>query len=291
MNYYPVLDHGFVALVDSMGDDSAIERAARVSYGTGTRKVSETRGLLRYLMRHRHTTPFEMVEFTFHCAMPIFVARQWIRHRTANVNEYSGRYSEMPHTVYTPNPWRKQSDSNKQGSGDTVTYEDELYYSQQQKTALDSVFEAYAQRLDGGVAKELARIDLPLSTYTQWYWKMDLHNLVHFLTLRLDSHAQYEVRVFAEVIAGLIQPIVPLAWEAFRDYQLDGVHFTGADMEQLLAILNFEEGTHGGNDREVAEFREKLRWEKSSVDYKLLPEPITPEEAQTRFLGEVTTES
>src|SRR5689334_5700180 len=186
--YFPVLDHGFVSLVDYMGTDECIERAARVSYGYGTRKKSQTRGLLRYLRRHKHTTPSEMVELKFHCSMPMFVARQWIRHRTANVNEYSGRYSLMPMLFYTPpaEQLQKQSKKNNQGrSGQAV--DQELYAEAMEHLTRvrDASRAAYEWMTGEDIARELARIDLPLSTYTQWYWKIDLHNLLHFLTLRV----------------------------------------------------------------------------------------------------------
>ncbi|NIP81529.1 MAG: FAD-dependent thymidylate synthase, partial [Gemmatimonadetes bacterium] len=201
--YFPVLDHGFVALVDYMGSDEDIERAARVSYGYGTRKVSQTRGLVRYLRRHKHTTPSEMVELKFHVCMPIFVARQWIRHRTANVNEYSGRYSLMPLLFYTPgsDDFALQSADNKQGrlprGADPELYREAVQrWEATRRRAADD----YEWLVGQDVARELARIDLPLSTYTQWYWKIDLHNLLHFLTLRADPHAQYEIRAYAEVM-------------------------------------------------------------------------------------------
>src|SRR5690349_19446800 len=191
--YFPVLDHGFVALVDYMGTDACIERAARVSYGYGTRQVSKTRGLLRYLRRQLHTTPSEMVELKFHCSMPMFVARQWIRHRTANVNEYSGRYSLMPMLFYTPSEEQLQTQSrvNNQGrSGEPVPveqYREALRRWEEIRSASRSTYEWLTGE---EIARELARIDLPLSTYTQWYWKVDLHNLLHFLKLRVDAHAQ-----------------------------------------------------------------------------------------------------
>ena len=191
--YFPVLDHGFVSLVDYMGTDEDIERAARVSYGYGTRKQSATRGLLRYLRRHKHTTPSEMVELKFHCCMPMFIARQWIRHRTASVNEYSGRYSLIPMLFYTPEAAQLQTQSkrNNQGRSGQAVGADLFQEAQRRWAAIrrDST-DAYAWLTENEVARELARIDLPLSTYTQWYWKIDLHNLLHFLTLRVDTHAQ-----------------------------------------------------------------------------------------------------
>jgi len=227
------LDKGFVRLIDVMGDDAAIVQAARVSYGSGTKKVLEDRGLIRYLLRHAHTTPFEMVEFKFHVKLPIFVARQWIRHRTANVNEYSGRYSEMKDEFYTPNPndIRPQSVLNKQGrSEETLPDGIAEQAANAFKAGQDEAYAQYQEFLEQGIAREIARINLPVSNYTEWYWKIDLHNLFHFLRLRIDSHAQYEIRVFAEAIAELVKPFVPHAWEAFEDYVLNAHRMTAWDV-------------------------------------------------------------
>jgi thymidylate synthase (FAD) len=237
--YYPVLDHGFVSLVDYMGSDDAVEQAARVSYGAGTRKVSQTRGLVRYLRRHRHTTPSEMVEFKFHCAMPMFVARQWIRHRTASVNELSARYSLMPLLFYTPGQehFALQSKSNKQGregGAPTEVYRDAV---ERWESLRASAGEAYAWMLEEDVAREIARIDLPVSTYTQWYWKIDLHNLLHFLTLRVDPHAQYEIRAFAEVIAGMVKRVAPLSYEAWVDYGLGAAPLSRMERAALARLV------------------------------------------------------
>lgn len=263
------LDKGFVRLVDWMGNDEAIVQAARVSYGKGTKSVSEDRGLIRYLVRNKHTSPLEMVEFKFHCKMPIFIARQWVRHRTASLNEMSGRYSEMPDECYIPdvNRIKEQSTDNKQGSGD------ELEMLVQNGVLEDMIeeqrdsFDLYHSYLERNVARELARINLPLSTYTEWYWKMDLHNLFHFLRLRLHQHAQYEIRVYAKALYDLIKPIVPIACEAFEDYVLNAVTFSWPEMEILLERLHYE----GTNDlknhllntnklskRELNEFFSKL---------------------------------
>jgi thymidylate synthase (FAD) len=243
--YFPVLDHGFVALIDYMGSDEDIERAARVSYGYGTRKVSLTRGLIRYLRRHRHTTPSEMVELKFHCCMPIFVARQWIRHRTANVNEYSGRYSLMPLLFYTPSgaDFALQSDSNRQGR-DTQAADAELH---RQATARwdrlrDEAARTYEWLVAEDVARELARIDLPLSTYTQWYWKIDLHNLFHFLSLRADPHAQWEIQAFARVMAGMLKRVAPLSFEAWYDYELAGAHLSRGELSALRSFVEARDG-------------------------------------------------
>jgi len=238
--YFPVLDHGFVSLIDYMGSDESIEQAARVSYGFGTRKTSATRGLIRYLRRHRHTTPSEMVELKFHCAMPMFVARQWIRHRTASVNEYSGRYSLMPLLFYRPGyeQFAIQSEANRQGrEGDPARpeiYEEAIRRWQELREASA---DTYGWLVAEDVARELSRIDLPLSTYTQWYWKIDLHNLFHFLSLRADSHAQWEIRAYAEVMAGMMKRVAPLSFEAWLDYEFCGAHMSHGEMEALRALL------------------------------------------------------
>jgi len=263
------LDKGFVRLIDVMGDDAAIVQAARVSYGSGTKKVLEDRGLIRYLLRHAHTTPFEMVEFKFHVKLPIFVARQWIRHRTANVNEYSGRYSEMKDEFYTPNPndIRPQSVLNKQGrSEETLPDGMAEQAANAFKAGQDDAYAQYQEFLEQGIAREIARINLPVSNYTEWYWKIDLHNLFHFLRLRIDSHAQYEIRVFAEAIAELVKPFVPHAWEAFEDYVLNAHRMTAPElkvMKHLLESMEFpsdetlaELGLQG---REAVEFKDKMR--------------------------------
>jgi thymidylate synthase (FAD) len=238
--YFPVLDHGFVALIDYMGTDESIEQAARVSYGYGTRHSSQTRGLVRYLRRHRHTTPSEMVELKFHCAMPMFVARQWIRHRTVSVNEYSARYSLMPLLFYKPDyeDFAVQSISNRQGrEGESaaVTVYEEAVRRWEEVRRISS--DAYAWLVEEEVARELARIDLPLSTYTQWYWKIDLHNLFHFLSLRADSHAQWEIQEYARVMAGMMKRVAPLSYEAWLDYEFTGEHMSHAELESLRAMI------------------------------------------------------
>ncbi|NOZ60133.1 MAG: FAD-dependent thymidylate synthase, partial [Calditrichaeota bacterium] len=215
---FKCLDRGFVRLIDYMGSDAAIVQAARVSYGEGTKKVRQDRGLIRYLLRHQHTSPFEMVEFKFHCKMPIFVARQWIRHRTASVNEYSLRYSQALDEFYLPEPQmiRKQSASNRQGRDDeTVPPEIRREVLEILKKHHSEAWEDYEKLQEMGIARELARIHLPISLYTEWYWKINLHNLLHFLKLRLDSTAQYEIRVYAEKIADIVKMAVPITWEAF----------------------------------------------------------------------------
>ncbi len=243
--YFPVLDHGFVALVDYMGTDQDIERAARVSYGAGTRQVSQTRGLVRYLQRHAHTTPGEMVEFKFHCSMPMFVARQWIRHRTASVNELSARYSLLPLLFYTPEPtnFAHQSSVNNQGrepepAPPALYREATARWEALRRGASDT----YGWMIEEDVARELARIDLPLSTYTQWYWKIDLHNLLHFLTLRVDAHAQWEIREYGRVMAGMLQRVAPLAFEAWLDYNVLGERLSAAERQALATLLRAQAG-------------------------------------------------
>jgi thymidylate synthase (FAD) len=259
-----VHDHGLVALVDVMPRlapvgktaDFAIVQAARVSYGEGTKQVNEDRGLIRYLARHRHTTPFEMVEFKFHHVMPIFIARQWIRHRTANVNEYSARYSVVRDRFYRPDieNVRKQSLANRQGGEEPIdgaTAQEFLDYL----AKVESSYEDYQKLMDKGVARELARIGLPVNVYTEWYWKIDLHNLFHFLSLRMDAHAQQEIRDYATAMFNLIQPIVPIAAEAFLDYNLGSMHLTRLEIEAIRSGQPL--GTQ--NKRETAEWEEKKK--------------------------------
>ncbi|MCP4684790.1 MAG: FAD-dependent thymidylate synthase [bacterium] len=238
---FKVLDHGLIRLVDFMGSDAAIVQAARVSYGAGTTKKSRDRELIRYLLRHRHTSPLEMVEFKFHVKLPIFVARQWIRHRTANVNEYSGRYSIMKEEFYVPPPEDVafQSTDNKQGRSEEEV-PDELkqefieHLAKSQKTQ----YQGYSKFIDAGLAREIARIDLPLSLYTEWYWKIDLHNLLHFLRLRMDKHAQKEIREYANIMADMVKTICPAAYEAFVDFALESVSFTGPEIRILKQTLS-----------------------------------------------------
>ena len=236
----PVLDDGFVCLVDVMGDDQAIVQAARVSYGEGTRKVSDDRGLIRYLLRHRHTTPFEMVELKFLVRVPMDCWRQWIRHRTANVNEYSTRYSLAIDATQSTKPeeWRTQATSNRQGSSGWLDAElgakltaSEIEFQQQARTL-------YEQRIELGVAREQARKDLPLSTYTEAYWKVDLHNLLHFLALRMDSHAQLEIREYATAIGEqIVRPLLPIVWEAFIDYRMEGMFLSRLDRGVIVRLM------------------------------------------------------
>ncbi|TVQ91875.1 MAG: FAD-dependent thymidylate synthase [Deltaproteobacteria bacterium] len=249
---HPLLDHGFVRVVDYMGDDAAIVQAARVSYGKGTKTASSDRGLIRYLMRHRHTTPFEMCELKLHVKLPIFVARQWIRHRTANVNEYSARYSILDREFYLPTPDQlaAQSTSNRQGREQVLSpAEGAKVLDLLRRDALQS-YQTYAWLLndqgDGSpedpersmLARELARMNLTVNYYTQWYWKIDLHNLLHFLSLRADAHAQYEIRVYADKIAELVAAWVPVAHEAFRDYRVGGGFFSRQEIEVLRRAVD-----------------------------------------------------
>ena len=233
------LDKGFVRLVDSMGGDDAIVQAARVSYGKGTSKVSQDRGLIRYLMRHRHSTPFEMVEFKFHCKMPIFVARQWVRHRTANINEYSLRYSEARDEFYYPDPKNIQFQSalNKQGRMGEVPEDLKQKVKDYFKEISERSFAIYAELNEAGIARELARSVLPVNLYTEWYWKNDLHNLLHFIGLRSDSHAQYEIRVFSDAMAESVKAVAPFAWEAYQDYVVQGMRFSRVEQSLLEQTL------------------------------------------------------
>lgn len=272
----PVLDHGFVRVVDYMGDDTAIVQAARVSYGKGTKRVSEDRGLIRYLMRHRHTTPFEMCELKLHWKLPIFVARQVIRHRSANVNEYSARYSILDREFYLPRAedLGVQSTANRQGRGETLSAAQAAKVLELLRADAMRCYDDYQALLNQddvgrplapdapGLARELARMNLTLNYYTQWYWKIDLHNLLHFLSLRLDAHAQEEVRAYGRAIAGVVQRWVPLAWEAFVDFRLEGTTLSRAErvaLEKMLAGEAVDLAALGLSKREQEEFRGKLR--------------------------------
>jgi thymidylate synthase (FAD) len=265
---FPVLDHGFVRVVDYMGDDSAIVQAARVSYGKGTRKTREDRGLIRYLLRHRHTTPFEMCEIKLHVKLPIFVARQWIRHRTANVNEYSARYSLLDREFYIPalEQMAAQAADNRQGRGEALPPEQARLFQAMLRDDAMAAYTHYEQMVGGdggedGLTRELARIGLPVSYYTQWYWKIDLHNLMHFLALRIDPHAQHEIRVYGEAIAAIVDKWVPLAWEAFRDYRLEGAHLSRMEIEAIKALVRGQAPDYahlGMSPREVREFKARF---------------------------------
>ena len=267
----PVLDHGFVRVIDYMGDDAAIVQAARVSYGRGTKRVSEDAGLIRYLMRHRHSTPFEMCEIKYHVKLPIFVARQWIRHRTANVNEYSARYSVMDREFYIPAPEHlaAQSDSNRQGRGAVLEGDEAAEVLALLRDDAGRAHDHYAWMLNEeqadparqGLARELARMNLTLNTYTQWYWKTDLHNLLGFLQLRTDAHAQYEIRAYADAMLATVEAWVPSAFAAFRDYRMGAVTFSAgmlAVLKRRLAGETVEQAGSGLSKREWAELEAAL---------------------------------
>ena len=257
-----VLDDGFVELVDWMGSDAAIVQAARVSYGEGTKRISQDRGLIRYLMRHRHTTPFEMCEIKFHIRTTMDTWRQWIRHRTANVNEHSTRYSIAIDAAQAtePDQWRLQAQSNRQGSEGTLSAEQGAHFSEREAEIIAAAREAYQERLAAGVAREQARKDLPLSTYTEAYWKIDLHNLLHFLELRMDDLAQQEIREYARAIGHqIVSHWVPLTWEAFLDYRFGAMSLSAIEID-LLALL------HAGKRAEALEQMQAKGWLKREDD-------------------------
>ncbi|AUH35454.1 FAD-dependent thymidylate synthase [Paracoccus tegillarcae] len=262
---HPVLDHGFVRVVDYMGDDAAICQAARVSYGRGTKSVQNDEGLIRYLMRHWHSTPFEMCEAKFHVKLPVFVARQWIRHRTANVNEYSARYSILDREFYIPAPEQlaAQSDINNQGRGEVLQGEEAARVLDLLREDAMRSYDHYEAMLsqDGqqGLARELARMNLPANIYTQWYWKVDLHNLLHFLRLRADPHAQYEIRAYADAMCQIVADWVPAAYGAFKDYRMDAVSLSAqavAVLQRRLAGETVTQESSGMKAREWREFEE-----------------------------------
>lgn len=265
---YPILDHGLIRVVDYMGDDAAICQAARVSYGRGTKSVQNDTGLIRYLMRHWHSTPFEMCEVKLHVKLPVFVARQWIRHRTANVNEYSARYSILDREFYIPAPEHlaAQSSTNNQGRGLVLEGEEAQrvldFLREDANRAYDHYEEMLSQEGQQGLARELARMNLPANIYTQWYWKVDLHNLFHFLRLRADSHAQYEIRIYAEKICELVRDWVPAAYGAFEEYRLgaETVSQTGLEVirRQLAGEVVTQE-TSGMSKGEWAEFQKVFK--------------------------------
>ncbi len=259
---HEVLDHGFIRVIDYMGDDAAIVQAARVSYGAGTKHVQNDEGLIRYLMRHWHSTPFEMCEIKLHVKLPVFVARQWIRHRTANVNEYSARYSILDREFYIPQPEQlaAQSVVNNQGRGEVLTGAESARVLEILKRDAAQCYDNYESMLsqDGqqGLARELARMNLPMNIYTQWYWKVDLHNLFHFLRLRADSHAQYEIRVYAEAIAACVRDWVPLAFAAFEDYRMGGATLSAKAISVLKRQLKGETVTQEESGMSKGEWRE-----------------------------------
>ncbi|MFK7973311.1 MAG: FAD-dependent thymidylate synthase [Rickettsiaceae bacterium] len=272
----PVLDHGFVRVVDYMGDDSAIVQAARVSYGRGTKKSLQDKGLINYLMRHRHTTPFEMCDIKFHIKLPIFIARQWIRHRTASVNEYSARYSILSNEFYLPEKINlsPQSMINKQGRSEETLPEDvaDKVLSIIKNDAMNC-HQHYLEMMNEdeggniidentvGITRELARMNLTLNTYTEWYWKINLHNLLHFLALRADSHAQYEIRVYAEAMLNIVKDWVPFAYEAFEEHRMHGTNISRKGMEVIRKMLDgqkIDQESSGMNKREWAELMQNL---------------------------------
>ena len=270
-----VLDHGFIRVIDYMGDDSSIVQSARVSYGKGTKKISNDKGLIKYLMRHRHSTPFEMCEIKFHIKLPIFIARQWIRHRTANVNEYSARYSILDKEFYIPSAENlaAQSAINNQGRGDALTHDEASNVIQILKKDAEQTYSNYETLLNessegniideskSGIARELARMNLTLNTYTQWYWKIDLNNLLHFLALRADDHAQYEIRVYADAMLDIVKKWVPLTYEAFEDYRIGGTELSAKEVNLMRKLLKGEKVSfeaEGLSKREWSELQRKF---------------------------------
>ena len=270
-----VLDHGFIRVIDYMGDDTSIVQSARVSYGKGTKQISNDKGLIKYLMRHRHSTPFEMCEIKFHIKLPIFIARQWIRHRTANVNEYSARYSILDKEFYIPSPENlaAQSATNNQGRGDALTTEEASNVIDILRRDAEQTYSNYETLLNenssgetiddnkAGIARELARMNLTLNTYTQWYWKIDLNNLLHFLALRADGHAQYEIRVYADAMLDIVRKWVPLTYAAFEDYRVGGTEVSAKEINLIKKLIkgekiSFEE--EGLSKREWAELQRKF---------------------------------
>ena len=271
----PILDHGFIRVVDYMGDDTSIVQSARVSYGKGTKKVSKDEGLIKYLMRHWHSTPFEMCEIKYHVKLPIFIARQWIRHRTANVNEYSARYSILDKEFYLPSPEHlaAQSQSNRQGRGDVLEGDKAKQVLELLKGDAEQTYNNYQtmlnERYDGstiddksvGLARELARMNLTLNTYTQWYWKTDLLNLMNFLRLRADSHAQYEIQIYAEKMVEILKKWVPLTYEAFEDYRSDSFQLSKEALKIVkdkLANKKIKKSNYKLSPRELRELEEKF---------------------------------
>jgi thymidylate synthase (FAD) len=268
----PVLDHGFIRVVDYMGDDAAVVQSARVSYGRGTKAANEDRGLIRYLMRHRHSTPFEMCEIKYHIKLPIFIARQWIRHRTANVNEYSARYSVLDREFYVPQPDQlaAQSSDNRQGRGAVLEGAEAERVLRLLRDDATQTYDHYLEMLNedeagqpldtsrSGLARELARMNLTLNTYTQWYWKTDLHNLLHFLSLRADAHAQYEIRVYAEAMLKTVQAWVPHCYEAFADYRMGAVTMSSQMLSIVRRMLAGEVVEQAGSGLSKREWRELM---------------------------------
>ena len=271
----PVLDHGFVRVIDYMGDDAAVVQAARVSYGKGTKKISDDAGLINYLLRHRHTTPFEMCEIKYHVKLPIFVARQWIRHRTANVNEYSARYSVLDREFYVPEEdhLAAQSSSNRQGRGNILSGKEAKRVLDILREDAQMTYDHYIEMLNEseegniidvskeGLARELARMNLTLSTYTQWYWKTDLHNLLNFLSLRADTHAQYEIRVYADAMMETLRRWCPITFQSFSDHRVEGVTLSGKAIKvvkKLISGVHINQEESGMSKREWRELMELI---------------------------------
>lgn len=269
---FPVLDHGFIRVIDYMGSDAAIVQAARVSYGKGTKKVSEDAGLINYLLRHRHTTPFEMCEIKFHIKLPIFIARQWIRHRTANVNEYSGRYSIMDKEFYVPDAAQlaTQSQTNRQGRGEVLDGAQAARVLEILKADSTNAYRHYEEMMNcteegavideskTGLARELARMNLPVNFYTQWYWKIDLHNLLHFLALRADPHAQYEIRMYAEAMLDIVKRWVPVTYAAFMDYRMGAAEISAKGLAVIRRRLKGKSVTQESSGMSKGEWRELM---------------------------------
>lgn len=266
---FPVLDHGIVRVVDYMGDDSAIVQAARVSYGRGTKRIQEDSGLIRYLLRHNHTTPFEMAEIKFHVKLPIFVARQWIRHRTASVNEYSARYSVLDNEFYIPQPEHlaAQSTSNRQGRGAVLEGEEAAEVLSLLRRDAEQAYGDYSTMLNdssspdhredrSGLARELARMNLSLNFYTQWYWKTDLHNLMNFLRLRADSHAQYEIRAYADIMLEIMATWVPIAHSAFKEYRMEAIQLSGTAVKAVRRMIAGESVSQENSGLSAREWQE-----------------------------------
>ena len=262
---HEVLDHGFVRVIDYMGNDGSIVQAARVSYGEGTKKARDDEGLIRYLMRHWHSTPFEMCEVKFHIKLPVFVARQWIRHRTANVNEYSARYSILDREFYIPEPSNlaSQSQTNNQGRGSILTGNEAEKVLEILRTDSSRSYDNYENMLDqtnqDGLARELARMNLPMNIYTQWYWKIDLHNLFHFLRLRADSHAQYEIRAYSDVLCKIVADWVPIAYKAFEDYRIGGAFLSEKAIKNMKKAIKGEEVSFETSNMTRGEWSELLK--------------------------------
>ena len=254
----PILDHGFIRVIDYMGNDNSIVQAARVSYGKGTKKVNTDSGLIKYLMRHWHSTPFEMCEIKYHVKLPIFIARQWIRHRTANVNEYSARYSILDKEFYLPTKENlaAQSTNNRQGRGEVISGNQAEKVLGLLKDDAERTYKNYEEMIEDDIARELARINLPLSTYTEWYWQMDLKNMFHFLKLRMDHHAQWEIQEYGRAMAQIVKAVCPLAYDSFERHMVNGARFSAHELHAIKEMLDGKPNPLEG--RKLAEFNQKL---------------------------------